>query len=506
MAEILTNNFDPLGINATFHLVRLVVLLVVLYVQWRQWREGRQTGYLIAFIAFAALAATELFIAYFYSASAVLHFDQPVSRHPLWGDFLQSLSLALFALSTPYLLMNGAQKIRWKAPALWSALFLLLVLLGFAPPAFMPPLFDRIVHYHNAILSLYAVGFLSWALIVVSRMQRGGRGQILISVALLVVSQVFHFGYFSGLTLAWFPIHYGERIFSTFGYIVYLGFLHDHILAEKRQLLKELQQSNAELRRQDRLKNGFLTLISHELRTPLTAMHTAATLLQKKSLARNEQQELAGVISRRSKSMAAQVEELLDVSRIQLGKLEYRKQAVDVNALLHKTLEDMRLVCKAKDIALEIETTGHDLPVFGDPNRLSQVLQNLFGNSIKFTPAGGRIAARCSEESNTVAISIEDTGTGIDAERLPHIFDLFYQTNEAYLSGGVGLGLFIAKSIVEAHDGRITVESTPGQGTTFTIYLDRIPEAGGAVPDASGPEHAEDTLFENISAQRGDLQ
>ena len=234
--EIITKNFDFWSLNATFHLIRLVVLLMVLYMQWRQWREDRQTGYLIAFIAFATLAATELFIAYFYSASAVLHFDQPINRHPLWGDFLQSLSLAIFAFSTPYLLMNGSQKVQWKSPVLWSVLFLLLVLLDLSKLEFASPLYDRIAHYQNALLSLYAVGFLSWALVVVARLPGGRPGQILFSLAFLIISQVLHFGYFSGVTLSWFPSTTGKESFRP-SVILYIWAFCTTIFLPKKDIL-----------------------------------------------------------------------------------------------------------------------------------------------------------------------------------------------------------------------------------------------------------------------------
>jgi len=507
MAELFTKNLDLLGVNATFHLVRLVVLLVILYMQWRQWREGRKPGYLVAVIAFVSLAFTEMFITYFYLSGALLHLDRPVSRHPLWGDFLQSLSLALFAFSTPYLALRASQKVRWKSPALWSALFLLLVLLNFSKLEFASLIPEKIPHYENALLSLFAVGFLSWALIAVSRLQHGRRGQILFSLAFLIMSQLFHFGYFIGLALGWIPIHFGERVFSTFGYIVYLGFLHDHILAEKRELLNELRHSNAELRRLDVLKNSFLSLVSHELRTPLTAMHMAAVLLRNRVLAKNEQQKLVEVILRRSKAMAAQVEELLDVSRIQLGKLEYHKEVVEVNALLRNTLEEMHLVCNEKDISLELKTTGHDLLISGDWDRLSQVLHNLLGNSIKFTPAGGRIIVRCREDDNSVSINIEDTGVGIAPERLPHIFDLFYHMDDTNRrnGGGAGLGLFIARSIVEAHNGSITVESKLGKGTIFIVRLNRIDDAAVLTPGAGEPAGAAESLFQNVHTEGSDL-
>jgi signal transduction histidine kinase len=475
MVQLFENNFDLLGMNAVFHLIRLVVLLAVLYMQWRQWHEGRKSEYLIALIAFVGLVFTELFMAYFYTSGIVQRLDRTISAHPFWGDFLQSMSLVLFALSTPYLALNAPQKFQWKSPKLWSAVLSLLILLGFPKLQFASLIFEKVPHYPNALLSLYAVGFLSWAFIAVTRLRRGHGGQIVAALAFLITSQIFHFGYFIGLTWEWFPVHFGERILSTLGYIVYLTFMHDHILAEKRALLNKLRHSNAELRRLDALKNSFLSIASHELRTPLTAMHTAAALLRKKTLSEAEQQAIIEVIFRRSKNLAELVEECLDISLIQLGKFEYRMEPIIVNDLLRNAIDEIQPMCKEKNIELTIASPEKDLMIMGDPNKLLQVLHNLLSNSFKFTPHGGRITLRCYEKGQKICVSVEDTGAGIAPERLPYIFDPFYHADAPDgKSSGVGLGLLIVKSIVEAHRGSIKVKSKPGQGTTFVISLDKI--------------------------------
>jgi signal transduction histidine kinase len=475
MAELFDQEFYLLGMNTVFHLIRLVVLLVVFYMQWRQWHEGRKSDYLIALIAFTSLVFTELFLAYFYTSGLVQHQERPMSSHPFWGDFLQSVSLVLFALTTPYLALNTSQKWQWKSPKLWTAIIFLLVLLNLPRLQFASLIFEQIPHYPNAVSSLYAVGFLSWAFIAIIRLQQGRHGQILVSLAFLIVSQIFHFGFFTGLTWRWFPIHFGERIFSTLGYIVYLTFMHDHILAEKRALLDKVRNSNAELRRLDALKSSFLSLASHELRTPLTAMHTAAALLRQKTLSKTEQQTMIEVIFRRSKNLADLVEECLDISRIQLGKLEYRMEPVRVNELLRNAVNEMQPLCRGKEISLKIESPENGLIIMGDHNRLIQVLDNLLSNSFKFTPPGGCVTLRCYETAQKICISVEDTGVGIAPEHLPHIFDPFYHVDAPDCErSGVGLGLVIAKSIVEAHSGSIEVKSKPGQGTTFVISLDRI--------------------------------
>ena len=457
--------------NAVFHVTRLVVLSVALYMQWRQWREGRKNEYLLGLIAFLGLVFAELFMAYFYTSGIVTRAPRPGEAHPFWGDYLQSLALLFFAWATPALAGKTNPTSLGKPGRLWPTLALLLL-------ATLPEVWLRFtgwVHFSNAVSSAAAVGFLAWALASVSRLQGGHRHELGTALALLGLSQMFHFGFFIGLRLPWFPIHFGERIFSTLGYVVYLVFLHDHILAEKRRLLEQLQARNAELRRLDALKNQFLSVASHELRTPLTAIHAAASALQRPDLSRNEQQGMVEVIARRSKNLAELVEECLDLSRIQLGKLKYRMEPVSVNALVRNAVAELRPLCRQKDVALHSRVPDRELRVLGDANRLSQVLHNLLANSLKFTPRGGQIAVRCFEREEHVVLCVADSGTGIEPGQMPHIFEAFYHSDSpADCVRGAGLGLWLARSIVEAHGGRIRVRSSPGQGTEFTVSLHKL--------------------------------
>ncbi|NIR51737.1 HAMP domain-containing histidine kinase [candidate division KSB1 bacterium] len=472
MMEIFTTNFDVLGVNTVFHLIRLVVLLVVLYMQWRQWRERRRPDYLVALLSFASLVFAELFMTYFYTSGILQHLKRPVSQHPFWGDFLQSLSLVVLALVTPYLASNSSRRPHWKSLELWSALLVLPALLALPMLQFISLILDSVPHYSNAVLSFYASSFLGWALYTVLRMGNKYRVQILLSLAFLILSQMFHLGYFLGVTLSWFPIHFGERLFSTFGYVVYLAFMHDRIITEKRMLLDEVEQANAELQRQDKLKNRFLSLASHELRTPLSAINSAAALLRRKNLTRSEQTAMAELICRRSKNLAVLVGELLDVARIQLGTLEYRMRPCAINDLLQETVQEMQPLAEEKNISLELHKPDKPTMIKGDAERLRQLLYNLIANSLKFTSNGGNIRVQRYQKGDKLYLRVEDTGCGISPERLPRIFDLYHHTEDSEnTSTNVGLGLFIAKAIVEAHQGTIAVKSKLDQGTVFTICL-----------------------------------
>ncbi|MFQ5707862.1 MAG: sensor histidine kinase [bacterium] len=154
---------------------------------------------------------------------------------------------------------------------------------------------------------------------------------------------------------------------------------------------------------------------------------------------------------------------------------EKHMEPIPVNELVRNAIDEMQPMCKEKDISLKMANPKKGLMIMGDPNRLLQVLHNLLSNSFKFTPPGGRITIQCYEEGQKICISVADTGSGIEPACLPHIFDPFYHGHASDGdSSGVGLGLLIAKSIVEAHSGSIKVKSKPGQGTTFVISLDRI--------------------------------
>lgn len=471
MTEIFTEKFDLLGVNAIFHLIRLVVLLVVLYMQWQQWREGRRPDYLAALVAFLSLVFAELFIAYFYTSGVLQHINRPISQHPFWGDFLQSLSLVLLALITPYLVLRTAGKPRWSSLKLLIALLALPVFLLLPVLEFVTPISEGIPHYPNAVLSFYASVFLGWAFHTVFRLRKGYCARILLSLIFLILSQMFHLAAFLGLVLSWFPMHLGERIFSTLGYIIYLAFMHDHILAEKRVLVDDLRDANAELQRLDRLKNRFLSLASHELRTPLSAIHTAATLLSRKNLSQSEQKSLAEVIGRRSKNLALLVEELLDVARIQLGVLDYHMQPFAIKELLQETVREMRPLADEKNISIELNYQDAASVIHGDEDRLRQVLYNLLANSLRFTASGGNVAIQGYQEECIFHLIVRDTGCGISPQRLPSIFDLYYHNDSDNTSNNVGLGLFIARAIVGAHKGTIEVTSAVGQGTVFTISL-----------------------------------
>jgi signal transduction histidine kinase len=168
---------------------------------------------------------------------------------------------------------------------------------------------------------------------------------------------------------------------------------------------------------------------------------------------------------------------LLDVARIEAGSFSIRHEHVDVRALIYETLELFKPQAHERELNISSEIPADVPPLSGDRDRLVQVLSNLLSNALKFTAAGGRVWLRAGTVDGAVRISVEDSGAGISAAHLPHVFDRYWQVDRLSRNGA-GLGLAICKGIVEAHGGRIWVESTVGCGTTFHFTIPSVENRG----------------------------
>jgi signal transduction histidine kinase len=247
--------------------------------------------------------------------------------------------------------------------------------------------------------------------------------------------------------------------------------------AALRRHAEELEQTVAqrteELRRASRSKDEFLATVSHELRTPLTAILGWARLLCGGRLDADEHAQAIESIARNAKSQAQLIDDLLDVSRIITGKLRLDVRQVDLCRVIEGALGVVLPAAQAKGVEVEcrLDETVDSLP--GDPHRLQQVLWNLLSNAVKFTPCGGHVTVRLSRRNAGLAIVVQDDGVGIEPELLPFVFDRFRQGDSQLSSRrGLGLGLAIARHLVELHGGAVTAESAgPGAGATFTVVL-----------------------------------
>jgi signal transduction histidine kinase/CheY-like chemotaxis protein len=220
-------------------------------------------------------------------------------------------------------------------------------------------------------------------------------------------------------------------------------------------------------------KDEFIATVSHELRTPMTSILGWARMLVLGGLDEELQREALGSIERSIRSQAKLIEDLLDDARIASGKLQLDRRPLDLVAVVDEAVTLMRPVAEAKGITLSFDATPAQCQTQGDPIRIQQVISNIVGNAIKFTPQDGRIAVRLRRDASDAVIEITDSGPGISPALLPHVFDRFRQAKLASdRQSGLGLGLTIARELVEMHGGSIQAASDgEGKGATFTVRL-----------------------------------
>jgi signal transduction histidine kinase len=240
------------------------------------------------------------------------------------------------------------------------------------------------------------------------------------------------------------------------------------------RIAAELRRSEKALREANRSKDDFLAIVSHELRTPLNAIVGWVAMLRRGQVPPEKQAHALEVIDRNAHAQARLVEDLLDINRAVSGRLRLELAEIDVVATLHAAVDAVRPAATAHRVEVACHTPPDLGSIAADPARLQQVLLNLLLNGIKFTKPGGQVRLAAEREGNEIVICVSDTGIGIDPDFLPYVFDRFRQadtsTTRAY--SGVGLGLAIARHLVELHGGTIGVASEgEDKGTTFTIRL-----------------------------------
>ncbi|MES1240831.1 MAG: ATP-binding protein [Acidobacteriota bacterium] len=251
----------------------------------------------------------------------------------------------------------------------------------------------------------------------------------------------------------------------------------------ERELLRERQRAEEA----SRAKGDFISMVSHEIRTPLNAILGVAHLFGATELSEH-QQKLVRILRSSSEGLLHLINDILDLSRIQSGKLTLEEKALDLRQVIEDVVSGQRVKAEEKGLVLETSLDGR-MPdhLLGDPVKIGQVLTNLVGNAVKFTSRGSvRLDLRVLEgtpETVTVEIRVTDTGIGIEKDRLPLIFDDFtqasYEIGRKY--GGTGLGLSISRKLVEMHGSRLEVESEPGRGSSFFFTL-RLKVAQPAAP------------------------
>jgi PAS domain S-box-containing protein len=239
------------------------------------------------------------------------------------------------------------------------------------------------------------------------------------------------------------------------------------IVIEHARLFHEAQQAT-------RARDDILAVVAHDLRNPLNTVTMAVGLmLENTPVELVEERRQVEIVRRAADRMNRMIQDLLDVKRMESGRLSMDCRSEEVGALINDTIEMLRPLAIGSSIVLESDVSA-DLPaVLADAARIQQVLSNLVGNAVKFTPRGGRIAVTARQVDGEIRFGVIDTGPGIPPEQVPHIFGRFWQAKPSDRRG-IGLGLAIAKGIVEAHCGRIWVESQVGSGSTFSFTLPAI--------------------------------
>jgi len=241
-----------------------------------------------------------------------------------------------------------------------------------------------------------------------------------------------------------------------------------------RQALQDTKNARDQAEVASRLKDEFLAAVSHELRTPLTAMIGWIRMLRAGTLEDGQRDKALEVIDRNVRSQAQLIEDLLDISRITMGKLRLDVRPVQPASVITAAVESLRFAGDARNIRIQTVLDSNAGPISADFERLQQVVWNLLSNAIKFTPKGGRVQIVLERVNSHIEIRVSDTGRGVAPEFLPRIFDRFSQADSVTTRahGGLGMGLAISKVIVELHGGTIGVASEgEGKGAVFTVAL-----------------------------------
>lgn len=249
------------------------------------------------------------------------------------------------------------------------------------------------------------------------------------------------------------------------------------------------RQAQEALQEADRHKDEFLAMLAHELRNPLAPIRNALHIMQQPGADAAVTQEVRDMAKRQVQHLARLLDDLLDVSRISRGKIELRREPLDVTVVVNRSAEAVRPLYEQRHHQLTVSLPRESLRVEGDPTRLEQVLTNLLNNAAKYTEPGGKVWLTAERTNGEAVIRVRDTGIGIDPVMLPRIFDLFVQADRRLerAQAGLGIGLTLVKKLVELHGGRVEVSSPgPGKGCEFVAFLPELSEQRLAKDERTG--------------------
>jgi len=302
-----------------------------------------------------------------------------------------------------------------------------------------------------------------------------GRAQLLLILGLMALANVIPIAFVGDPA---YPLPSWRGSLVQVGVAAIAGFTIQKLVGQARSRAAVMASQNVRLRQLDQMKDEFLALVSHELRTPLTSISGYLEMLVEDApdTLTETQGSFLTTIRRNVARLSRLVDDLLFVARLDSTGVELTLHELDLGELLAEAAQAAQPAADAKQITLDLERPGL-LRVHGDRARLAQLLDNLVSNAIKFTPAGGHVLVSAATVGAKVRVEISDTGIGIPEDELPQLFSRFFRASTGRKSEtpGTGLGLAISQSIAQAHDSLITVNSTPGAGTTFAFDLPTAP-------------------------------
>jgi signal transduction histidine kinase len=258
-------------------------------------------------------------------------------------------------------------------------------------------------------------------------------------------------------------------------------------MTDQRRMQVELEERNAQLLESDRLKDELISVVSHDLRTPLTSIIGYLELALDSGEGgdiSDERRAYLEVAQRNSQRLGRLVEDLLFVSRAKAGRASLALAPVDVSEVVREAVDATLPTAGAGGVSVSYDGAP-DATIVGDAHRVSEVIENLLSNAVKFTEEGGRVDVSVAGSDEEVVVRVSDTGRGIDAADLEHLFERFFRASDSEGLPGAGLGLAIVKAIVDAHGGTIGVTSRAGAGTAFEVRFRREGPAGERVAHAA---------------------
>jgi len=285
---------------------------------------------------------------------------------------------------------------------------------------------------------------------------------------------------------------WGRPRFSSSG--EFLGFVGTSAdVTERKQAERLARESEAALREADRRKDEFLAVLSHELRNPLAPLRNAVQILRAPQARASELAEARDIVERQVAQLVRLVDDLLDISRISVGRMVLREAVLDLRSVADDALMISGPLLDEAQHSVRVDLPPEPLWVSGDPVRLAQVISNLLNNAARYTPHGGSVGLRVTREGEDALVLVEDSGVGLAADMLQRIFEPFVQgdARSARSAGGLGVGLALAKRLVEMHGGTIKASSAgPGKGSCFVVRLPLVPARPAARPAPPEPQRA----------------